>query len=204
MSRRRGILSLLVLAVLLLVAAGAVWVLARLRLPDPADCDRRQLLRWLVTRDLEMEPFDLRLRLLRRLEQQMRADADWGRFKGWFTEERRQRLAENVTQLVEPWFFDKLEHYVRLPPQQRTAYVDQILDRVAAMRGLGAVTQAAPPAGKPGQGRLVKVLLEQIPQWQQRAEPRRRREISEFLIALETRWMTRQLFGAAPPPGRAG
>jgi hypothetical protein len=203
-SAGRGFLSVLVLAGVLLLAAGALWIVSRIRLPDPGDCDRRQLLRWLVSRDLDKESFDLRLRLLRRLEQQIRIDADWSRFKGWLTEQSRQRLANNVTQLVEPWFIDKLEHYVGLPPEQRTAYVDQILDRLSAMRGLAAVTGANTPSGAPGQGRLAKALLEQIPQWQQRAEPQRRREIGEFLTALQTRWVSRQLFGAVPPLRPAG
>lgn len=192
MSRRAGFLSVL-LVVVLGLAALVGW---RVRLPDPADCDRAQLIRWLVTRDLGQESFELRTRLLHRLEQEIERDPEWGRNKDLLTQDMRSRLDNNLDLLVEPWFVDKLDHYVRLPAAERTSYVDQILNRLAAMRKIG-VPKDQPPTAPQRPGRLVKVLLEQWPQWEQRATPERRRAMSDFLVALQTRWLTRQVFGSA-------
>lgn len=200
MGKRRRILGVLVLLGLLTAAAGT-WFVAQARLPDPAQCDRTELLLWLVTRHLEQEPFDLRLRLIDRLEQEMRGDFDAKLAKQWLTEARQEQLDKNVAALVEAWFFARLEHYFALPAPERAAYVDQLLDRLVVLRG----ARAAAGRQEPARGaRLAKVLLEQVPEWQRRADPKRRVEISEFLVALQTRWLARGLFGASPPDRRQG
>ena len=197
MRKRRGILGVLVLLALLAAAAGT-WFVAHARLPDPAQCDRTQLLLWLVAGHLDQEPRELRLRLIDRLEQEARGDLDATLAKQWLSEARREQLDKNIAALVEAWFFDKSEHYFAIPQAERAAYVDQLLDRLIALRGAKAAVR---PAGRP---RLVKVLLEQVPEWQRRADPKQRAEISEFLVALQTRWLARNLFGTAPPDRRQG
>jgi hypothetical protein len=195
-----GLVKGLILVALL--AAGAVWYLTNARLPDPEHCDRAQLLLWLVGRDLEQEPFELRVRLLRRLEQDMPQDLNPERARRWLTEARRAQLERNIAALVEPWFFDKMERYFALPRRERTAYVDQVIDRLAALRGLKAA--AEPQERGVRQPRVVQVFMTQVAEWQKRADPKQRAEIREFLFALQTRWVARGLFNAFNADRRTG
>lgn len=178
------------LVVVLAVVAGGAWFVSGAYLPEPEHCNRVQLLCWLVGRDLEQEPFDVRLGLLRRLEQEDWGKVDPKRAEQWLTEGRREQLDRNIAALVEPWFFDKMEHYFALPRRQRTEYLDQVFDRLTKLRG--ARTAAGEQAS--GGNRVVKVLFEKVPEWRQRAAAQQRSQINEFLLALETRWIARGLF----------
>jgi hypothetical protein len=175
------------LLVLVAVAGGAWFVTGGL--PDPANCDRMQLLFWLVGRDLEQEPYEVRLRLLHRLEQEDWGNVDPKRAEQWLTEGRRQQLDRNIASLVEPWFFDKMEQYYALPRRQRSAYLDQVLDRLTKLRGARTAAGQKDASG----GRVAKVLFDQVPEWRRRADPQQRAEINEFLLALEARYLARGL-----------
>ncbi len=182
-----------------LLVAGSVWYLTSARLSDPEECGRAQLMLWLVARDLDEEPLELRIRFIRRLDQVMPQDVDPQRARRWLTEAQREQFDQNIAALAEPWFLDKVERYFSLPRRERTAYMDQVIDRLAAFRKLKLATEAQQRGG-----RVAKAFMDQVAEWQKRADPKRRAEIREFVFALQTRWMARGLFGNLGVERRTG
>jgi hypothetical protein len=199
----RGILTLLVLAALLGGAAVAVLVpVLYPSLADPAVANRDELLRWLVTRDLNEEPATTRQTLARRLEEEFGGEVDWEGLARQLDESQRRRLWDNVLVLLEPWFMDKTDRYFRLAAADRPAYLDRLIDTISAWRGVEALRPAsADHAGRSGAQRgLLEALFGQVEEWKKRADPKRREQISQFLLAVTTRSWTRSLQGLTPPP----
>jgi hypothetical protein len=154
---------------------------------------------WLVARDLDEEPLELRIRFIRRLDQVMPEDVDPQRARRWLSEARREQFDQNIAALAEPWFLDKVERYFSLPRRERTAYMDQVIDRLAAFRRLKLAAEPQPRGG-----RAARAFMDQVAEWQKRADPKRRAEIREFVFALQTRWMARGLFGGLGVERRTG
>jgi len=97
--------------------------------------------------------------------------------------------------LLEPWFMDKADHYFTLAGSERAAYLDRLLDKVAALRGVESLFPGQQkPTKLPGQqATLVGVLLDQVEKWKAAADPQRRERISEFVAAVQMHWLMREL-----------
>ncbi len=134
LGRRRGLLFSLLVAVLgggsLAVAAAAYLT----RLPSPEEADRKGLVRWLVVTDLRVEPLELQLRLLNRVEQELAAGIDLNGALAQLSPEQRQQLAANVDRLGECWFLRSADGYFTAPQSDRSAVLDQQVARIAKLR----------------------------------------------------------------------
>lgn len=196
MRAHHGSLRLLVLMVVALVGAVAVplvvvpWFWPRL--PDPAVADREGLLRWMVARDLNAEPAETRGTLARRLEEEFGSEVDWEAVAEELDESQRRRLWENIVVLLEPWFMDKVDRYFNLAVADRCAYVDRLIDKLVVWQGAESLRPRSAGHGD-GQGGLLEALCAQIERCKQRARPARRKQISQFLMVVQTRWCTRKL-----------
>ncbi len=195
----RGILSCVTAAALLGAALLAVAALLWPRLPDPAVADRQGLLRWLVTRDLNAESAETRRTLARRLEEEFHKGFDVDTAEGLEPAQRKQ-LWDNIVLLLEPWFMDKTDRYFQLETAQRNAYLDELIDMMTAWRDVDALRpQEAAAADSPAEaGALLSALFDQVTKWQERAEPQRREQIQQFLLAVQMRWLIRGFQRAAP------
>ena len=166
-------------------------------LPDPADADRDQLLQWLVAGDLSRESRETRKTLACRLEVEFAQGIDFGDSGAELDEARKERLWNNVVLLLGPWFVAKVDGYFQLDPPERPDYVDRLLDTIDVWRGVDAMrpeTADGPgPDGADPSGDLMSVLLGQVEQWKETAEPEDRQRTDEFLAALKARWLTRTL-----------
>jgi hypothetical protein len=184
------------------VLAAAVVGFCWPRLPDPATADRDGLLRWLVTRDLGQEPFETRLVLARRLEEEFSGKIDWAAVGRNLDGQRRDRLWDNVLLLLEPWFADKVDGYFRLQEPQRPAYLDQTLQLIENWKGATALSPedsaASPQARRPG---LIEVVVERIGRWTESVTPQRRQQVREFLLAVQSRWLQAALLGTGAKAG---
>lgn len=188
----RGILTVLVSAALLAAAAitAAVWYYPRL--PDPAHANRRDLIRWLVTRDLEREPMATREVLALRLEEEFSGEIDWSATAGELTERHRQRLCENVGRLVGPWMRQKAVQYALLPPEEGGVYLDRLIDTLEHWRGLDALAPKS-DAGGSAQPGLMDTARRQLDALQAQGSSAEQRELKEFVAAVQTRWAMREL-----------
>ncbi len=195
----RGILAVLVSAALLAAAAitAAVWYYPRL--PDPARANRRDLIRWLVTRDLDQVPMATREVLAIRLEEEFSGEIDWNATASELTDRHRQRLCENVGRLVGPWMRQKAVHYAELPPEERGLYLDRLVDTLEHWQGLDALAPKS-DAGSPTQAGLMDTARRQLDVLGEQGSTAEQRELKEFVAALQVRWAMRELserFGRA-------
>ncbi len=197
MTRRRGVLRVLVALVVFAAAVGGSAALLWPRLPDPAVANREQLLRWLVTRDLGKESPETRAVLARRLEEEFGEGTDWRAAAAGLSDEQRQRAWENILLLLEPWFSEKVDGYYALGAGDRSAYLDRFLDTLTAWKGIEALRPAAssPPAGSANRGGLFSILMDRVAEWEAAADPPRREQIGQFLVALQVRGFWRGLTG---------
>jgi len=202
------ICSAAVSALLILVVVAAIYVLNP-PLPKPAEADREEIVRWLVTRDLGRESSETRQILARRLEEEFGSGVDWESTKTQLSESQRNQLWENVVLLLEPWLLDKTQHYSQLPATERTAFLDELLDTVAIWRnietlcgqtkdpGVATHTQSSGqdvPSNAAGrQQSLIERFFSQAEKCKAEAQPEDRQKIDEFLVAVQGRWLVRSL-----------
>ncbi len=192
MHHHRGILTVLVSAALLAAAVITAVVWYYPSLPDPAEADRRDLIRWLVTRDLSRVPEATREVLAERLEAEFSGEIDWDTMAGELTDQQRQRLVENVGRLIGPWIGGKACRYAALPEAERVAYLDGLIDTLQQWRGLEALAPDADTGGGAAPG-LLTAPLQRVGGLSEQAAPAEQRQIHEFLTALQTRWAAREL-----------
>ena len=199
---RRGILAILLVAAVLAAAGFVAVPFFRPRLPHPEVADRDELVRWLVVRDLSAEPAETRRVLVRRLEEEFYTGLDWENLCERLDQSQRKRVWDNIVLLLEPWFMDKTDQYFKLATAERTAYLDRLLDMIAVWRGAELLRpEQTGTAEEPREkGGLLEVLFDQVKQWKERAEPKRREQIDQFLLAVQVRWLLRNLRQPSPTP----
>jgi len=191
---RYGLLIAGVVVAMLSVAAGAGLFMAYVPLPDPSIATRHDLLRWLVLRDLAKEPMEIRLTIVSRLDTEFENVSDMGSTIEKLEGYRRQMLWHNVTVLLEPWLLSKVDQYSLLPASQQGGYIDRFLDRAEQWNKIGAAClKNSTERGSQGTASVSKMVLDQIEQCGKQAAPEKRRQIDAFMIAVQGRWLWRQL-----------
>ena len=211
---RYGLLIAVVLVAMLSAAAGAGFLMVYPPLPDPSVATRQQLFRWLVLRDLSKEPVEIQERIFRRLTDLEEAGElantdDLSATIENMEDSHRQMLWHNITVLLRPWLFNRVEQYSQLPASQRIGFIDRFLDRAETWNKIGSACLKKNADGSSGVGgqtagaSVSKLLMEQIQQCSDRAAPQQRQQIAAFMAAVESRWLWRQvpsfrMFGKGP------
>jgi len=176
------------------------WV-AALRLPDPAVADRGGLIRWLVLRDLNAEPSEIRVALLERLEEEALAgNIDTAAFESEVAGQYRDRLWGNIQVLFDTWFSKKLESYLAIPTNERAVYLDATISEMERWKGVEKLRPHEGTDTTPSTAAMLKLLGEQVTRQKEKASPERRQQIEEFDTALRWRLF---LHGIGLAPGRA-
>lgn len=191
MRQHRGILTVLVSAALLAAAVITAAVVLYPRLPDPEHANRRELIRWLVTRNLDEFPTATREALALRLEEEFSGEIDWSATASELTEAQRLRLCENVPLLVGPWMQVKASCYAALSVAERAAYLDRLIDTLQQWRGLDELVPVSPDEGQSRPG-LMSRAQEELAAVKDRATAAEQRQVSEFMLALRVRWVMRE------------
>jgi len=174
----------------LVVSVAAGWALWVQPLPDPELANRKQLILWLVTRDLEAESPDLHARLARRLDEEFHSGIDWDQCGGLLSNSQRARVWDNVLILLKPWFLDKADTYANLTPTEQEAYLDRQIETIAVWRGAESLRPDEIDSEAPRES-LMQHVFSQIETWKERAEPPQRERIERFQTALQKRWFAR-------------
>lgn len=195
---------LLATVALLAVGVAVSIVLLYPGLPDPETADREGLVRWLVTRDLRLEPMATRHALARRFEEEFcktsdtKESPDWESLAQCLNRSQRQQFWDNLAVVLEPWFLEKSDRYHELAETQRAPFLDHLIDMLAVLNGINAIQPGNQPGNQPdggevGEGGLYALLLGQVQQWKQNVEPRRRKRIDRLLEHMQKRWILRML-----------
>lgn len=194
MRKHRGILTIVALAALV-AAVAAAWAVFFPPLPDPEVANRKQLMLWLVTRDLHAETPGLHQRLARRLEEEFRDGVDWDQCGELLSVSQRRRVWENILTLLEPWFLDKADTYAELTPPEQEAYLERQIETIEVWRGAESLqpppSEASDPQTQPTS--LMQHVFSHLKTWKEQAEPDRRDRIERFQAALQMRWLARKM-----------
>jgi hypothetical protein len=195
---RYGLVIVAVVVAMLSVAAGAGYFMVFVPLPDPSVANRHDLLRWLVLRDLGKESPEIRQKIVTRLDVEFENIGDLGMSIEKLDESRRQMLWHNVTVLLPPWLLGKVDEFSKLPASEKVAYLDSFLNRAEEWSKVAAACQKKDSSTNDSSktvksGSTSKLVMDQIQQASDHAAPAERAKIGEFVSAVQTRWLWRQL-----------
>jgi hypothetical protein len=182
--------STLLLATGLVVCAGAlVWWYHSSQI-DFETADRDQLFRWLVTHDLDGQPPEAREKLAIRLDSEISCEVDWEEINQQLKPEHHRRLWDNLPFLLKPWFLDKVEQYHACARSDRREFLDNLIDMMAAFRGLDRLAPRENPE-EAARG-LKGLLFVKVKEWREEVTPDERARIDEFVAAVQARWFYRK------------
>lgn len=87
-----------------------------------------QLIDWLSRIDVANEFSHTKLRLARRLAEDLRQGYDWQQDLAGLNEGQRERFASNFRELACVWLLDRADQYASLSEPDRTTFIDEQLD----------------------------------------------------------------------------
>ena len=152
------------------------------------DLGRGQLIEWLVSRDLGEELTATRLRLARRLAEDLRQGNDWHEAIAPLDDAARGRLRDNVRELARVWLVDRAEAYFNLPEPYRADFLDEQLDDVMAWPMFHERRPVGLLADLP---REASSAVRELEAWASALSPAESQQVRQFLGALYVRWLRR-------------
>jgi hypothetical protein len=192
MRRLKSLVTLLSLLATVGISLAAAVQVARQELPSepaPAALDLRA---WMVERDLSLESPETRAQLARRFERELEGDARRLAELGDLDSQQQQLLRENVVQLLEPLFVEKVNEYFRLPDERRQEWLDREIDRVLRLTDRQRPGAIQSPNFSSASVVGIGLFQQQVEQWAQRADPEMQAKMREFSAALQNRWFARE------------
>ncbi|MCG8584897.1 MAG: hypothetical protein MI757_09320 [Pirellulales bacterium] len=183
--RHRGVLlgaTLLALA----IGSSAIAVWAMYRLPPAEHAQGRDLMRWLVTRDLREESEATRRSLVLQLEVFLEESHDHERTAAEMNEQRRHTLEENVGVLLPVWLELGAERHLANEPANRQEFLDKQLSRVEQVGELSQLWRRA--ARKPTEANPLFGLVETVEQIVADAPEEKKAQLATYVRALKMRW----------------
>lgn len=190
----RNLLSLVALVALSAISLTAI-AQAWLSPSRPGrEFNRDQLIGWLVSRDVGQESTPARLRLARRLAEDLRQGNDWSEAIARLDDAGRGRVRDNVRTLASAWLVDRADTYFSLPERQRADVLDELLDDVTGW----PIFHRRQPVGLLGDlPRDANSAVRELEAWANALGPAESQRVRQFLGALYVRWLRRgfQPFG---------
>jgi hypothetical protein len=191
MRKPHGILLCVVGGVLALISCIAAGLLYAHRMPDPDHADLRGLLRWLVTRDLNVESSELQDRLLARLEEQLGDGLESGDVRSQLSDDQRSQLLDNVDVLGRRWFFNQVDHYFAQPNEARVRYLDEQINTIEVSGLIKSLKSLAKSEGGAAAGNLWTTLGERIDRWTAGVKPEQKARADQFVAAVQANLLLR-------------
>jgi hypothetical protein len=191
----RGKLLIMVSAASMMLALGAGVFLLLYDLPDPAQANCRQLFCWLIEKDLDQQPRQIRLVLASRLEEECCKGLNWQDVDVKLDDAQQNRLWNNIPLMLQPWFVEKAKEYCKLTNEHRQEYIDRLINTISVWRGIETLMprRTQDSRGEKSSAGLSNLLWKEIERLQQEANPPEREQISELWNALKLRWLVRNL-----------
>jgi|GEM_PF-1941854 len=182
--------------------------------PEPIAQTREDVVQYMASKQFAALPVDQRQDYMQRARQahpDLRGRRGGGAGDVELTEEQRDQLRSNMRSVMEDRMRQREEEYLKLPPEDRTAYLDKIIDEMQQRmaerttrprrdadtpRDPNAPPDANRPAGR-GRGFTPQRMRERI----ETADPAQRAVRAEFRKALQKRMEER---GVSFGPGGGG
>ena len=183
--RHRGVLVGAVLMALV-VASSAVGVWTMYRLPDPEHARGRDLMRWLVTRDLREETQETHRALVKQLELYLQDAEDLGGAAAEMNDERRRMLKANVAVLLPEWLRLGAERHEQLAPEQRPALLAEQLVLVERVSELNALWHV--PVGGAEEANPIFALVAAVEGMVAEANSDERPQLDRYVRAMKLQW----------------
>lgn len=152
------------------------------------ELNHAQLLQWLCERDVHGQFTSAKLRLARRVAEDLRQGYDWQRDLAELDEQLRRRCLENLRELARIWILERADRYASLSEPDRTAFVDEQLDDVLYWPVWRRHADARLAAFMP---RTPTLAVQQIDSWTGALDAHQRQRIQQFAGALYFRWLQR-------------
>ena len=185
--RNRGVLVGASL-VAMVIGSSAIALWAAYRLPAPEHATERDLMRWLVTRDLRAESRDTQRALIRRFEHHLADANDLGASSSELNDERRAMLEINVDVLLPEWVALGTERYEALASPTSVDFLDRQLLLVERVSDLYAViTRSSRDASGAD---AVLELVDAVDEIVGRATLDKQESFGRFVRAMKLRWFT--------------
>lgn len=188
LSRWRDPVSVLILAGCLAVCAAAVRDVALRPAQLVGELDHARLLERLSTSDVRGEFTSTKLRLARRVAEDLRQGYDWQIDLTALNAPRRERCVENLRELVRIWLLERADRYANLAEPDRTAFVDEQLDDVLYWPVWRRHRNYDLAGLMP---RTPMLAVQHIDTWTGDLDVHQRQRIQQFAGALYFRWLQR-------------
>ena len=188
-SRRKAMVILMGALGLLAMAGGAIAIVSAYQLPAPQEANREQLVRWLATRELEHESYDVRAALITRLQDELDAGVNLEAIDEQIDERSEIQLRENLDVLLRQWFLELSNDYWQTDAGRRNALIDQQLERLKRWR-LAEYMAADSARITEVRSNPLQALAElslKLQQWCDSAEPEQRTQAREFAQIVQAR-----------------
>lgn len=195
----RSLLTGIALVALSAVALAAAWQVMRHGLNASALGEPEAIFTWLADNDVQPVARETQLKLVRRLELQLRSGADPRARLAALAPQQREQFRQNIGALTSIWLRSKVDGYFAQPEDEREEYIDRELATIlrwpALVRQASDIGSAELGTGSSG---LVDQLIELAPlmeQLIQQSGPEDQRRIQEFVVAVQNRAAAQSIFG---------
>jgi len=183
-----------VVAVLPLLLMAVIWASRTPPPPDPNSQSDQQIAEYLASDQFASQPDENKARYLRDLNQSGRRRL--GGLRG-MEDEQRRRIWRNMRPAMHQMMQQRMDEYFDLPPEQQTAYLDEMIDRWPQARRPDRDSNARPrsrPTSRPsGQRRRRGLSPDRMKRRLQTTPPDVRAKRLEFFRALRDRMRARGL-----------
>lgn len=182
----RDLLSLAVLLALTGVCAASMYQAFASRAATARKLDRRQLTAWLLERDVRREIRATRLRLARRLIEDLREGHDWQSEWVAAPQPDRDRLLKNLHELAGVWIMTQADRFARLPEADRPAFLD---DQLSDLMSWPVFNNNSAPGERLGLPSNTGMAVREFETWSSGLPPDESQRVRQLLSALYVRWL---------------
>lgn len=193
--KRRGFLALFAFLLVVTAVIGGTIPFFYRDLPEPAKANRQELLRWLITKDLAKEPPERVLALGERLEAEFASGVDWSKYQSKLDEAQRKQLFQNIPYILRPWIVKKAEAYSQIAKDQKSAFLDRLLDTLEVWRGVEKLLPSSTAAGKePAKSpKLLTILMQEMDKIQKESPDLQQKQVGKFWADVQMQWFLRSI-----------
>lgn len=186
MRKLRDLLSFGMLLALTGACGASIYQAFASRAATARQLDRQQLTAWLLARDVSRELRATRLRLARRLIEDLREGHDWQSEWAAAPPADRDRLLKNVRELAGVWIVIQADRFARLPEADRADFLDHQLSDLMSWPIF-----AKGPASSDGLGLAANtgIAVREFETWSSNLPPEENQRVRQLLSALYVRWL---------------
>jgi len=173
------------------------------RPPAPAEQTPGQTLKYLASEEFGRLDDAARQKYFDAVVNHYESKKTWPVPRAELSEEERKRLRKNAGPLFREMITKRVDKYFELPPKERTAYLDDMIDRMEEMRKARQERWKREKEEKPGasatsservprpRGRHFKPG--RLKKWIEETPPEERAKQAEFMMAIQKRRLERGL-----------